>query len=85
VTIAAWIIVGLIVGVLARVVMPVPRDGGNLTAAIVGVCSACVGGGLAAMFFDGGLIQFNPYSVGWAAAAAMYSVFAYRCLAVRGN
>jgi uncharacterized membrane protein YeaQ/YmgE (transglycosylase-associated protein family) len=84
-TIVAWVLMGAVYGLLARVVMPVPRDGGNLAPVIAGVSSACVGGGLAVFFLGGGLFDFNPYSVAWAANAALYTLFAYRCFAMRAS
>jgi uncharacterized membrane protein YeaQ/YmgE (transglycosylase-associated protein family) len=85
VTIVAWILVGVAYGLLARVVMPVPGDGGNVAPVIVGVSSACVGGGLTVFFLGGGFIYFNTYSVAWAANAALYTLFAFRCFAMRAS
>jgi hypothetical protein len=65
--------------------MPVPQAGGNVTPVIAGVSSACIGGGLAICFAGGGWIYFNPYSVAWAANAALYTLFAYRCFAMRAS
>jgi hypothetical protein len=63
--------------------MPVPRDRGNADSVLVGLCSACLGGGVAAVFLGGGLIEVNLVSVAWAGIAALYMLFAYRCLAMR--
>jgi uncharacterized membrane protein YeaQ/YmgE (transglycosylase-associated protein family) len=84
-TIVAWIVIGVATGLLARLVMPVHRDGGTLIAVCVGVTSACVGGTIAATFLGGSVIYLNSLSVGWALNAALYTLFAYRCLAMRGN
>jgi uncharacterized membrane protein YeaQ/YmgE (transglycosylase-associated protein family) len=84
-TILAWILIGVATGLLARVVMPVHRDGGNLVAVCVGVCSACVGGALVAIFLGGGVVYLNSFSVAWALVAALYTLFAYRCFATRGS
>jgi uncharacterized membrane protein YeaQ/YmgE (transglycosylase-associated protein family) len=85
VTIVAWVLLGAVYGLLARVVMPVPRDGGNAVPVIAGMSSACVGGALAVLFLGGGLFYFNPYSIAWAANAALYTLFALRCFAIRAS
>jgi uncharacterized membrane protein YeaQ/YmgE (transglycosylase-associated protein family) len=85
VTVILWILIGIFLGLLFRVLMPVPRDGGKLPPMIAGVCSACVGGGLAVILSGGGVIRFNPYSVASAVTASMYALFAFRCFAMRGS
>jgi uncharacterized membrane protein YeaQ/YmgE (transglycosylase-associated protein family) len=84
VTIAVWIVIGAVVGLLSRIVMPVLGDRGNLMAVIVGVCSACIGGAAATTFLGGDLIFLNAMSITWSLVAALYTLFAYRCLALRG-
>jgi uncharacterized membrane protein YeaQ/YmgE (transglycosylase-associated protein family) len=84
-TIVAWILIGVATGFLARLLMPVQRDGGNLIAVCVGVSSACVGGTIAATFLGGSVIYLNSLSIGWALSAALYTLFVYRCLAMRGS
>jgi uncharacterized membrane protein YeaQ/YmgE (transglycosylase-associated protein family) len=85
VTVAAWILLGTMLGLVARAAMPVPHDGGKLPPVIAGVCTACLGGGLAVVFSIGGLLHFNPYSVAWAAIASMYALFAFRCFTMRAR
>jgi uncharacterized membrane protein YeaQ/YmgE (transglycosylase-associated protein family) len=84
-TIVAWVLIGIATGLLARLLMPVQRDGGNLIAVCVGVSSACVGGTIVATFLGGSVIYLNSLSVAWALNAALYTLFAYRCLAMRGS
>ncbi|MDQ5810948.1 MAG: GlsB/YeaQ/YmgE family stress response membrane protein, partial [Actinomycetota bacterium] len=42
--IIAWIVVGLIAGILAKWVMPGPDPGGIITTILIGVVGALVGG-----------------------------------------
>jgi uncharacterized membrane protein YeaQ/YmgE (transglycosylase-associated protein family) len=76
---------GAVTGLLSRIAMPVPRDRGNLPAVIVGVCSASIGGGLATIVLGGDIFFLNAMSIAWSAIAALYILFAYRCLVMRGN
>jgi uncharacterized membrane protein YeaQ/YmgE (transglycosylase-associated protein family) len=85
VTIVIWIIVGALSGLLSRVVMPVPSDRGNATAIGVGVLAAVVGGTFGAILSNGGVIVLNSLSIGAAAIGALYTLFGYRCLAMRGR
>ncbi|CAH3292894.1 hypothetical protein AI2602V1_2225 [Citrobacter freundii] len=64
--IIAWIIFGLIAGVIAKLIMP-GRDGGGFILTcilgVVGVVGAVVGGWLATMFGIGGDVSgFNLHS-----------------------
>lgn len=43
-SIIAWILVGLIAGVLANVIFPAPAQGGVLAAILLGIAGAMVGG-----------------------------------------
>jgi uncharacterized membrane protein YeaQ/YmgE (transglycosylase-associated protein family) len=82
-TFVAWTLIGVAAGLLDRLLMPVQRDGGNLAAICIGVFSACIGGVLATFFLGGSVIDLNSHSVGWALNAALYTLFAYRCLAMK--
>lgn len=84
-TIAAWIVTGIIAGLLSRLVMPIPRDGGNFPPVLVGVIAACLGGAVAAIYVGGGVIYFNAFSIAWALNAALYALFALRCYLTRGS
>lgn len=57
--ILAWIIFGLIVGVIANIVDPAPASGGMLGAIVLGVAGAVVGGFLGNMIFGIGVSGFN--------------------------
>ena len=61
--IIAWIIFGLIAGVIAKLIMPGRDGGGFILTCILGVVGAVVGGWLATMFGIGGDVSgFNLHS-----------------------
>ncbi len=55
--IIAWIVFGLISGVIAKLLMPVRDGGGFILTCILGIVGAVVGGWLATMFGIGGSIS----------------------------
>ncbi|CAI9397048.1 MULTISPECIES: GlsB/YeaQ/YmgE family stress response membrane protein [Citrobacter] len=61
--IIAWIVFGLIAGVIAKLIMPGRDGGGFILTCILGIIGAVVGGWLATMFGIGGTISgFNLHS-----------------------
>ena len=61
--IIAWIIFGLIAGVIAKLIMPGRDGGGFILTCILGVVGAVVGGWLATMVGIGGDVSgFNLHS-----------------------
>ncbi|EDG3654352.1 GlsB/YeaQ/YmgE family stress response membrane protein [Salmonella enterica subsp. enterica serovar Muenchen] len=61
--IIAWIVFGLIAGVIAKLLMPGRDGGGFILTCILGIVGAVVGGWLATMFGIGGSISgFNLHS-----------------------
>lgn len=61
--IIAWIVFGLIAGVIAKFIMPGRDGGGFIVTCILGVVGAVVGGWLATMFGIGGSVSgFNLQS-----------------------
>lgn len=64
--IIAWIIFGLIAGIIAKLIMPGRDGGGFFLTCILGIVGAVVGGWLATMFGIGGSISgFNLHSFWW--------------------
>ncbi len=55
--IIAWIIFGLIAGIIAKLIMPGRDGGGFFQTCILGIVGAVVGGWLATMFGIGGSIS----------------------------
>lgn len=61
-SIIGWIVFGLIVGFIARAIVPGKDDIGIVRTIVLGIIGSVVGG-LVMSLFTGGLGQFNP--VGW--------------------
>lgn len=75
--IIAWIIFGLIAGIIAKLIMPGRDGGGFFLTCILGIVGAVVGGWLATMFGIGGSISgFNLHSF-LVAVVELFSFWAY--------
>lgn len=59
----SWIFMGLVAGVLARLVLPGKDPGGTLVTMVIGVVGALLGGFLATKLGFGGLSGFDLRSV----------------------
>ncbi|AHJ73574.1 MULTISPECIES: GlsB/YeaQ/YmgE family stress response membrane protein [Kosakonia] len=61
--ILAWIVFGLIAGVIAKLIMPGRDGGGFILTCILGIVGAVVGGWLATQFgYGGDITGFNWHS-----------------------
>jgi len=69
--ILAWLIFGLLVGIIANVLDPRQAKGGILGAIVLGIVGALVGGFLATLFFGVGITGFNLPSFLIAIAGAL--------------
>ncbi|EBF0275459.1 GlsB/YeaQ/YmgE family stress response membrane protein [Salmonella enterica] len=79
--IIAWIIFGLIAGVIAKLLMPGRDGGGFILTCILGIIGAVVGGWLATMFGIGGSISgFNLHSFLVAVVGAIVVLVIFRLL-----
>ncbi|EAW4991748.1 GlsB/YeaQ/YmgE family stress response membrane protein [Salmonella enterica subsp. enterica] len=79
--IIAWIIFGLIAGVIAKLLMPGRDGGGFILTCILGIVGAVVGGWLAMMFGIGGSISgFNLHSFLVAVVGAIVVLVIFRLL-----
>lgn len=79
--IIAWIIFGLIAGVIAKLLMPGRDGGGFILTCILGIVGAVVGGWLATMFGIGGSISgFNLHSFLVAVVGAIVVLVIFRPL-----
>ncbi len=79
--IIAWIIFGLIAGVIAKLIMPGRDGGGFILTCILGIVGAVVGGWLATMFGIGGSISgFNLHSFLVAVVGAIVVLGVFRLL-----
>jgi uncharacterized membrane protein YeaQ/YmgE (transglycosylase-associated protein family) len=80
--ILSWIIVGVVTGSFARAIMPGPPAGGMYVAILIGVLGAFLGGSAGSLLTNEST-QFNFLALGWALNGSLYSLFAYRCIAMR--
>ena len=79
--IIAWIIFGLIAGIIAKLIMPGRDGGGFVLTCILGIVGAVVGGWLATMFGIGGSISgFNLHSFLVAVVGAILVLGVFRLL-----
>jgi uncharacterized membrane protein YeaQ/YmgE (transglycosylase-associated protein family) len=76
--ILAWIIFGLIAGVLAKWIMPGPDPGGIFVTILLGVAGAMVGGFIGSLLGFGGISGFTFGSFVTAILGAILLLFIYR-------
>ncbi|MEX9251365.1 GlsB/YeaQ/YmgE family stress response membrane protein [Pseudenterobacter timonensis] len=77
--IIAWIVFGLIAGVIAKFLMPGRDGGGFILTCVLGVIGAVVGGWLATMFgFGGDVTGFNLQSFLVAVVGAIVVLLIFR-------
>ena len=81
--IIGWIVLGLIAGLIAKVIMPGDDPGGVIVTALIGVVGALLGGFLASALFDINVNEEFFDLATWVAAIvgalillALYRVFA---------
>jgi uncharacterized membrane protein YeaQ/YmgE (transglycosylase-associated protein family) len=74
----SWIILGLIVGLLAKWIMPGPDPGGLIVTILLGVAGAFVGGFVATFLGLGTVSGFNLGSVAIATGGALLLLWANR-------
>lgn len=76
----AWIIFGLIAGILAKWIMPGKDKGGMIITCLIGIGGAFVGGFLGSFVGTGGVDGFNLGSFATAVVGALLLLFLYRKL-----
>lgn len=79
--ILSWIIFGLLVGALARWIMPGKDPAGCLITAVLGVAGALLGGFLASLVGLGSVTGFDLRSLAIAVAGAMLILWLRRRMA----
>lgn len=79
--ILAWLVLGLVVGVLAKWVMPGPDGGGLVRTIGLGIAGAFVGGFLGSALGLGGVTGFDPRSLIVATGGAVLVLWGARRLA----
>ena len=63
INIIVWIILGFIIGALAKFIMPGKDPGGFIVTTILGIAGALVGGFLSGLLGFGGFTGFNVVSI----------------------
>lgn len=81
--ILSWIIMGLIVGVLAKLIMPGDDPGGMVVTILLGVAGALLGGYVGAFFELGSVTGFNMVSLLLAIGGSLILLILYRLIVRR--
>ena len=78
--IISWVVVGLIAGLLARLVVPGDGPRGLIVTTVLGMVGAVVGGALVGLLEGVGATGLNAWSVLVATLGAIVLLFVYRLL-----
>jgi len=78
--IISWIVMGLIVGALAKWIMPGKDPGGIVVTMLIGIAGAFVGGFIGSLVGLGSVTGFNFASVALALGGALLLLYGYRLL-----
>jgi len=76
----SWIFMGLIVGVLAKWIMPGEDPGGIFITILIGIAGAFLGGFIGSFIGLGSVTGFNLISMVLAVGGALLLLFGYRLL-----
>ncbi len=76
----SWILMGLVVGVLAKWIMPGKDPGGFIVTILIGIAGAFVGGYVGSFLGFGTVTGFNVGSILIATGGAILLLIAYRLL-----
>jgi len=79
--IISWIVVGLIAGVLAKLIMPGRDPGGFLLTIVIGMIGALVGGFIVQLLGGTGLTGFSLWSILVATIGSIILLAIYRLFA----
>ena len=76
--IITWLVLGLVVGVLAKFIMPGKDPGGFFITIVIGIAGAFLGGFVGSLAGLGDVDGFNLVSIGLATVGALILLFVYR-------
>lgn len=76
--ILSWIVLGLIAGILAKMIMPGKDGGGFIVTALLGVAGAFVGGWVGSFLGLGSTGSFSLGSIATATVGALVLLIIYR-------
>ena len=77
-SILAWIVVGLIAGVLAKIAMPGPDPGGIILTIVIGIVGALIGGFIVSRLGGPNMTGFNLPSILVATLGSVILLTLYR-------
>ena len=83
--IISWIVIGLIAGILGKLIMPGRDPGGFLLTIVIGMIGALVGGFVVQLLGGTGLTGFNIWSILVATLGAIILLALYRAFAGGGG
>ncbi len=78
--IITWIVVGLIAGLLGKLIMPGDDPGGFIVTILIGIVGAFIGGFVVSIFGGTGVTGFNIWSIIVATIGAIILLAIYRML-----
>ncbi|MBT8439413.1 MAG: GlsB/YeaQ/YmgE family stress response membrane protein [Gammaproteobacteria bacterium] len=78
--VTSWIFMGLIVGVLAKWIMPGEDPGGIFVTILIGIAGAFLGGFIGSFIGLGSVSGFDLISLGLAVGGALLLLYVYRLL-----
>ena len=78
--ILSWIVIGLIAGLLAKLVMPGDNPGGLIVTTLICMAGAVVGGFFIGVLGGAGATGFNVWSILVATVGAVVLLFVYQLL-----
>lgn len=82
-SILSWIGLGLLVGAVAKFIMPGKDPGGLIVTILIGIAGAIIGGAIATRLGYGTVTGFDARSIIVAIGGAMLLLIAYRMLKKR--
>ena len=78
--ILSWIILGLVAGILGKIIMPGKDPGGFIITILLGIAGAFVGGWVGSLVGLGSMDGFNFGSIITATVGAIILLFLYRLM-----
>jgi len=82
--IVTWIVLGLVAGVLAKIIMPGRDPGGIIITTVLGIAGAVIGGFVGTQLGFGRVSGFDVRSLALAVGGAILLLFLHRLLRRRG-
>lgn len=82
-TVLGWIGLGLIVGALAKLIMPGKDPGGLIVTVLIGIAGAMIGGAIGNQLGWGSVTGFDMRSIGVATFGAILLLILYRIVRKR--